>query len=332
MGTTDAVVRQWVILQKLPRYPQTISTTEMYRFVKAEGYDVVPRTIQRDLESLSTHFAIISEEHGKSYYWSWTEDAPILQLPGIDPMTGLAFQLAESYLTPILPNATLKHLTPYFKNAEIALSSNTQLKQWADKVAVIERGPTLIKPEIDNAIQNAVYQALMEGKQLKAGYEPRSKNRVVTYTVHPLAVVSRQGVIYLVCTLWNYEDIRQLALHRFVSVEILDKPARSQPGFNLSDYIEQSHQFAFPLQSEPIGLKLLFKPDSVFHLYETPLTENQQLSKQDDGRVLLEAWLRDTMELRWWINSFGSEVEVLAPVEMRDFFINQAKKWTQYYL
>jgi hypothetical protein len=40
----------------------------------------------------------------------------------------------------------------------------------------------------------------------------------VTYKINPLGIVTKEGMTYLVCTLWDYTDIRQLAVHRIQAV------------------------------------------------------------------------------------------------------------------
>jgi hypothetical protein len=288
-----------LILSKIPRFPRSIGASELKSIINGEGYEIDIRTIQRDLNKLSAIFPLNSESQGRKQNWFWIEDAITHDLPGMEPVTALAFQMAESYLSPILPQATLELLQPYFNRAiEVFNSATSQLKEWPKKVAVIERGPCLIKPTIDSSIQQVVYQALLQDKKIKASYKPRSPKQCKEYCIHPLGIVNRQGVIYLVCTLWDYKDIKQLALHRFKSAELLDEDSVPLEGFTLDSYVKNDHQFAYPISSELIHLKALFNAKSIEHLHETPLTQDQVLTLQDDGRLLLEGTIIDTLELR----------------------------------
>ncbi len=322
----DTLNRQWIMLQKIPSEPHRITVSDLKKHLMNEGYNVTARTIQRDLIKLSGKgmFTLISETEGRKNFWSWMRHSPIVQLPGMDPVTALAFQMTKSYLQPILPQATLEILTPYFTRAtEILDSGQSALKAWPEKVAVIDKGPVLIKPNINPHIQNTLYQALLEEKQIKASYKKRYATTAANYILNPLAVVNKDGVIYLVCTLWSYTDIKQFALHRFTDAELLNEDINQPSGFNLQDYIETEHQFSYPLSSEPIKLKVLFTAASVEHLSETPLTENQTLSRQADGRILLAATVLDTEELRWWLSAFSSNAEVIEPIELKQYFINE---------
>ena len=139
----------------------------------------------------------------------------------------------------------------------------------------------------------------MSDKQIIATYKPRNKKQSTEYRIHPLGIVNRHGVIHLVCTLWNYQDTKQLALHRFVTARIAEEKANRPKSFKLSAYVKSDNQFAYPISDKPIQLKVLFEPKVAEHLYETPLTQNQKLEAQKDGRLLLEASIVDTQELRW---------------------------------
>lgn len=325
--SVDTLYRQWLMLSKIPRYPNRTTAIELKNNLSAEGYEIDVRTVQRDLDKLSTSFPLNYDTEGRKNFWYWIETAAVQDLPGMEPVTALAFQMAESYLSPIVPKATLDLLQPYFHRAKEVLQTATQsnLKKWPEKVAVISRGPDLLKPQINAEIQQVIYDGLLKEKQIKATYQAKSTHKNADYIIHPLAIVNKHGVIYLLCTLWNYSDIKQLALHRFKSAELLEDKSQRPKKFSLSDYVRNDHQFAYPITSQAIKLKVLFTAEAAEHLYETPLTKDQKLSVQDDRRILLEGTLTDSLELRWWLSGFGSRVEILEPVELREYFVAEAQ-------
>ena len=209
----ETLYRQWVMLTRIPRHPRKITVPALKSILLGEGYTVDTRTIQRDLNKLSISFPLSSDTEGRKNYWYWIPEAAIQDLPGMDPVTALAFEMAESYLKPLLPRATLDLLQPYFHRARKVLNaqSDTLLRKWPEKVAVIERGPVLQKPDINPDVQQVVYQALLEEKPIKASYQPRGAEQSKDYLMHPLGIVSRVGMIYLICTLWDYDDAKQFA-------------------------------------------------------------------------------------------------------------------------
>jgi len=265
-------------------------------------------------------------------YWFWVEHGNISELPGMDPVTALAFQMTESYLAPIIPLETYNLLKPYVNRAkEVLNSTSSPLKNWSQKIVVINRGPSLIKPHLKPEIQHQVYQSLLREKQLKVYYKPRCTKELTEYIVNPLGLAIKQDIIYLVCTFWKYKDIMQLALHRIQSVELLQETAIFLDDFDLSTYAQDEHQFSYPISAEPIQLKALFTAYAAEHLYETPLMDDQILSIQADNRILLEGSIIETLELRWWLSGFGSNVEIIEPQPLKEFFTKEAKKMMSYY-
>ncbi len=285
------------MLRRIPREPRRISTAELQNALVAEGLEVTVRTIQRDLEKLSAVFPLRSEQESRSNHWFWTERGNGFEVPGMSPATALTFLLARDYLASLFPPATLGLLQPYFDRAQAGLES-TQFHDWNKRVRAISRGPTLLPAKIDPNVQAVVYGALLEQRRFAVDYKSREDRRRKRMEVNPLGLVVRGGVSYLVCTLWGYDDVRHLALHRMSSAELLDAPAKTPAGFDLERYIEEEGGFSYPLSSKPIKLRVLFNKGAAAHLYETPLTPKQRLTERKDGRVLLEAEVLDTSELR----------------------------------
>ena len=66
-------------------------------------------------------------------------------------------------------------------------------------------------------------------------------------------------------------------------------------------------------QGEPVQLRAVFEAKAGEHLYECQLSTDQTITVQDDGRLLVEATVRNTSQLLWWLRGFGKAVEVLEP-------------------
>ena len=74
--------------------------------------------------------------------------------------------------------------------------------------------------------------------------------------------------------------------------------------------------FEYP-EGAPIQLVVRFDRDAAWHLYETPLSSDQQITAEDNDWVRLTATVNDTSLLRWWLLGFGAGVEVLEPATLR---------------
>jgi predicted DNA-binding transcriptional regulator YafY len=315
----ETILRFLSMLRMLPRAPRKIDTATMERKLRDEGYTVTRRTIQRDLHQLARTFPLFCDEH-RPAGWSWAPDATLLDLPGMDPNTALTFVLVERFLAPLLPCSTFGRIGPYLTQAQRILDAlpTNVLGRWPTKVRVIHRGPPLRLPDIDEAILDAVTRGLLEGRRLDVAYRSREKGDLIRCELNPLGLVLKGGLAYLVCTFWQYTDLRQVVLHRMHHAELLEAPAIVPEGFDLDRYIQEG-EFSYPV-GEPIHLEAVFSRGAHLHLQDTPLSVDQVLTALDDERVLVHATVENTAELRWWLLGFGELVEVRAPADLREEF------------
>ncbi|MDO9393925.1 MAG: WYL domain-containing protein [Methylotenera sp.] len=322
----DTQLRQWAMLKCIPQYPRQITAREITERLASEGFEVGKRTIERDLLSLSGIFPLISNDRSRPYGWSWSKDAEAFALPTMSPLQALTLELAHDHLAALLPASLLDSLAPYFKCAEGVLNSGDGVKRlasWRKKVAIVSAGQPLIPPNYPEEIIEAVHSALLTGQQLEISYTPREHSETKTYPAHPLGIVQRGAVTYLVATLYNYTDILLFAVHRIQAAKVLDQPSTTPEGFDIKHYISQG-----ALGFEENGLiKLVVRitVPAAEHLWETPLSLDQQITPDQSGWVRLQATVPDTAQLRWWLKGFGQEVEVLEPTLLRDEFFNMAQ-------
>src|SRR5438105_13624453 len=94
----DALLRHWCLLQAIPRAPARRDVTTLHRTLEQAGYRITRRQLQRDLNSLSTIFPLQVDERGPAFGWSWAREAPITDLPSMDPPTALMLTLVERFI------------------------------------------------------------------------------------------------------------------------------------------------------------------------------------------------------------------------------------------
>ncbi len=319
----DTLLRTWAMLRMIPRYPRTVTTATVKSRLADDGWNVSLRTIQRDLIKLSEVFPLSSDE-AKPQGWSWQANAAQLDLPTLDTQAALTFKLVEGHLQTLLPRTTLDYLAPWFQTASGVLDAQgTGFSAWPNKIRVLSRGLPQLPPAIDAHVQSAIYQGLLLEKQLAVSYQPPWADAVKQYVVNPLAVVVRDGLVYLVCTMWNYGDVRHLLLHRMLSAELKDEPATSLAGFDLDAHIAQG-EFSYQLEQEALHLEAEFGGFAATSVAECPLSTDQTAEKLEDGWLLVKASVPDTLDLRTWLLGFGDLVTVLAPPSLREEFAEVA--------
>lgn len=58
----DTLLRQWAMLDYIPRYPRKVDVATLATRLAAAGYEISKRSIQRDLITLSQVVPLISDD------------------------------------------------------------------------------------------------------------------------------------------------------------------------------------------------------------------------------------------------------------------------------
>ena len=239
--------------------------------------------------------------------------------------TAFVLSIAAEYLRPIMPPSTVPKLEPYFRHAQ-GILDGTDLGRWTDRAAIIAQGPMLTAPDISPDVQEAIYEALMTNRKVEVRYCGKHEKESKTILLSPLGIVVRTGVVYLVATSWKYEDIRHYVLHRMSEPQLTDETVEAPLEFRLADHLGDDGSFAYPASDATLKLRVLFDAGAGAHLTESRLGPDHRATVQEDGRVLVEATVPDTAQLRWWLAGFGSLVEVLGPEGLREEFREDARR------
>ena len=334
---SESILRQITMLRLIPRAPKKVDPPTLTSHLAEKGFQTTTRTVQRDLNNLSRVFPLGCDERSRPFGWSWTEDAPLTDMPGMDPQTALTFQLADQYLAQALPRPTLSYLEKHLDRASEILNqlgSANGLSEWKERVRILHNRQPLNAPDVSLEVIHQVYQAVLDNRPLTIEYRPRyaEDNAYFDYRLHPVGLIFRGHRIYLVAFDPEEEaerQIRHFLLHRMRSAEVHEGECLRPENFDLDEYIDRG-KFDFDVGT-PIRIHVRFDDEAARHLEETPLSDDQQLRPSTDGTVDLRATVNDTMELRWWLLGFGDSIEVLAPKALRQEFIEISRRMASLY-
>lgn len=328
---TDAVIRQWNLLQKIPAYPRKISTSDLLTSLKNEQIDVTMRTLQRDLHFLSQLFPLEMDDRSKPYGWSWSQYDAGRHLPGFSPTVAMALLMAKKFLTPAFPKGQLELIEKQFQQAENVLEKldSKALLNWKEKVYIHPGNFTLKPCEINPITASEIYEAVLFQKILCVEYFSKTSSAIRTMQVKPLGLIFRDAMTYVICQSDQHDHYIQLALNRFNTITdtgvFFDYPKE----FSLTDYT-RSGKVGFSL-GEEIEIVLRFTAESGAHLLETPINDSQVHQIQENA-IQIKAIVANNKELRWWILGFGDTVEVIQPNQLRDEIQSTLSKALEKYL
>ena len=314
--TRQTLIRQWELLKRIPRGGVGKTSKELAEALNEAGFQVSKRQVERDLSALMESFPIDCNNASSPFGWRWAREAS-LHLPGPSLPEALSLRLVDQMLRPMLPSAVLEPLEPLLRMAATKLESaqDAPLARWADKVRTVPPALPLLAPHVEPEALEAVQRGLLQERQLQVLYWPVESAEAYPLTLHPLGLVQRGPVAYLVATAFEYEDLRLYALHRFTVATLSDAPARRPEGFNLDAYIATG-ALQFINTSRSVRLILTVDESLSRYLRETPLAGDQEIHITA-ARITVQATVVDSWQLRWWILSQGNALEVLSPDEVR---------------
>ena len=327
---TEAIRRGFNILGSVSRAP--MSSTDIWRKLKDDGYNVSLKTIQRDLKRLPDIFPFLIEVDDRSRPFTFRQPINSRKYSAMNPTEAICLELAFSFLNPILPKKTLNPINPYLKEANAVLNEQhaKKYKNWKDKVITINEGLQLQSANVNQRVINNIHEALWDEKVIIAKYQSRTKKSADNYKIHPAGLVYRGRIIYLICSFDdNPEKIIYLPLQRFKSIEILREEKSFHQGRKVSNLVKDL--LGFRLNNKKLKVKLKFSKMAGAHLFETPLSKKQTIKETRDGFFMVEDEVVDNMELRYWIRAFGDEVEVVQPKMLRDEFAKLSKRLRKKY-
>lgn len=316
--TASGLHRQWQLLSRLSTGKWT-GTRQLQEQLQREGISVSLRTIQRDLNQLAQRFPIESN-HEVPQGWRWQADAPVQSLPHMSSSQAVTFMMVEEHLRHLMPPSLLAEMRPWFDLARRSLSvERNNVRQWLNRVRIIPPTQPLIPPRINRNAQQAIYEALLQDRQLSTRYQGRARSGAgKEYILNPLGLVQRGAIIYLICTRHDIpETVRMFALHRFSAAEVLPQKTERPEQFSLDEYLRSGALgFGFGAGQDdgaPRQVLLRFRRPAAHSVLECPLSEDQQVLIEDEDFLTLSATVPLTAQLVWWLRGFGQSVQVLQP-------------------
>ncbi len=116
-----------------------------------------------------------------------------------------------------------------------------------------------------------------------------------------------------------------------MTAEILDKPVRQKPAFDLDAYIA-SGAFGISVEAgQSIHLVVDFAREAAHTFLERPLAANQSVEEIGKNTVRLTADVPDTLELRRWLLGFAELAVVQQPAALREEMCKKIARMQQAY-
>ncbi len=340
--TSSSLMRQWQLLQLLPQHGPGATVSQLLAALKDEfQVQVGRRTVERDLETLSLVFPLDCNDKSKPFGWFLSQS---VHLPKMGLPEALLLHLTEPELASLVPGTVRPLLTERLAEAARLVRDSVQSKKWqlSEKLAFVPTPQLQQAPVVDAEVLSTIQSALMEDFCVDINYQspyrlpaavateepvvkklatedatPPAIKTASKYLLHPLALVQNGMQLYLVAMVDGYQDIRLFAMQRISAAQRTDKPAERPADFKLQPYLNNG---ALQFVSEPAPFTLCARVDTTLAnlLAEAPLGTQMRLEQATvPGWWQLTTDISDSWNLRLWLQSQGSRVEVLSPLWLR---------------
>jgi len=289
-----------------------------------EGLDVDRRTAYRLRDTLEElNFPIFEDTSNldgrKRFRFddSYLKKLPNLHIPDLN--LSLAEVIALYF---IRGNARMYKGTDIEQNIEAAFAKldafmPDRMAEQVDKVKTLFTVSTKFtkdysdKQDIIDTLTDAVFRRLTCTVQYHSFHDDQTKQ----FRIDPLSFFERDGGLYLFTRTTDYGHIRVLAVERIIGLDLSSEIFSPPDQFDPEALLEKAFGIVY---GDPFELKLGITADTARYVKERRWATEQTIIEQPDGSIIFSIKTSGWFEVKRWILSFGSQVEVLEPQEMRN--------------
>ncbi len=175
--------------------------------------------------------------------------------------------------------------------------------------------------------------AWARGQRVKIWYErgvleghPEVVERLLDpYFLEPSAA---RHACYVIGLDHRSEEVRTFKLERIRDIELTAEEYTLPETWSAADYLRNSWGI---VHDEEVEVKARFSPAVAARVKEAIWHPSQTLEEQEDGGLLFTVRVAGSHEIARWLHSWGEDVEVLAPPELREHFAAAAKQLGEIY-
>jgi predicted DNA-binding transcriptional regulator YafY len=313
---TERLIKIWLLLYQNP-----------LRFTArdiAEKFGVDVRTIYRDLDALQSELGVpISEEGSKRGIAEGYHLPPIrFSLPEALNIF-LSARLMLSYAYRYDPNME----ATFFKlNAVTPSPLREQIQKTMDWMHTLPRDERYLRTLAELA------RAWAEQRRVIITYRAYDAEKAIERTIEPYfiepAAVGHASYVVAYC---HYAGaIRNFRIGRIESLRVTDETYTIPADFDANKYFGPA--WGVSVEGEVKTVRLRFSRKVARLAEETVWHPSQVLERRRDGSLVMTLRVMDTIELFRWILSWGQDVKVLEPPEIRKAVMETAEAVREVYM
>lgn len=274
-------------------------------------------SVKRDLDFLRDRMGCpLQWDRQKKAYVVQDEHAQggRFELPGLwlDASEVFALLTMQHLVEGMQPGLLEEHVAPLkARLRQILESGGASARHLQHKVKLIHFAPRRVEPRHFQAVA----AALLEGRQLRLGYNRRDKHEHTQRIISPLQLVHYRENWVLDAWCHLRQELRTFALEAIEEVEILGDAAIKVSAEDMRAHFQSGYGIFAGRAVHRARLK--FTPDRAQYVALETWHPDQTSQHLADGSYLLEVPYSNDQELVSDLLRYGPDVEVLGPQALR---------------
>lgn len=323
MPRNDQITRQWYLLRQIEGSLGR-SLQELIDNVP-DDYPKNARTVRRDLEALeAVGFPLVIEKRNGQTRWRLMEGFRDIPALGFSATELMALLLSRKLLKPLEGTEIAQSLDSALSKASAALPpQGHEYVRAMERMFSVGLGPHKSYREHRQTI-DLISQAIDKRRTAQMRYFSASRGNTSRREVDPYYLRFAGGGLYLIGHCHLRQEVRMFAVERIRSITLTDHPYQMPLGFNVDDYVQDA--LGVMRSGRRIGVELLFSKKAAAWVKDKSWHPSQEAKLLKDGKLRMTLKVADNDELVGWILSFGGQVRVIGPAELRLRILEEAKK------
>lgn len=355
MASYTKSARLFALYQCLPRSESdAVSLTELMIGYgdNSENYTNERKNLENDLIGLNQIFNDIFYSDALVRVPRWGQNIsgqtarfyiePSFSIDVINEQTVFFWEMLDKYTANYLPVSFKQGVTGKLNQLRRQDKDNfhqSKLGQWQNHLITL---PSIVQaPKLDNDVLGSIHQALLQNHQLRIIYQKKWAGKSAVRVVYPKGLIFIDNMVYLTGFDPTDDHIddeillkahRNFAVNRITEAVVIDKPIPGWVGRRTFS-LECLHKLGKLEFSENTKINLVLKVQKYAcqHLYERPLSQDQQITIIDDTWNQVSATVANTLRLQDWLVSMSQLAVVVEPNELKIVILERLKSALELY-
>jgi len=328
MPDTTQIERQLYILSLISESRAGFTIDEIMDYLSKVGIDNSKRTIERDIDYISTvNFPVMEEiRDNKTYY--------IASKFGLKNINFTITELISLYF--------IREVIATYSTLDIGTTAKQLIERLITRLprldrAYIETLKDFLKVELSNISAennlnierlNIIRKAVETKRRVLVKYYSYNSDETTERKFDPYFLQIFEGCYHIIGYCHLRKEIRDLRVSRILEIQILDEYFE-RPDNAYEDY--KKKMFLRLIGKNRINLELKFTGNAARFIIEYEANRADKLLCQEDGSVLFIKETTDAPEIIKWILGFGSEVQVNKPEHIKQRVKEEIRKMNSLY-